>query len=46
VFAPLATGIFLSPALFPVSGAPIKDGAMTKISRKWFAEDLTNPKKF
>jgi polar amino acid transport system substrate-binding protein len=24
----------------------VKDGAMTKISRKWFAEDLTNPKKF
>lgn len=24
----------------------VKDGAMAKISRKWFAEDLTNPKKF
>jgi hypothetical protein len=30
VFAPLATGIFLSPALFPVSGTLIKDGAMIK----------------
>ena len=24
----------------------VKDGAMAKISRKWFGEDLTNPKKF
>ena len=24
----------------------VKDGTMTKISRKWFAEDITNPKKF
>lgn len=24
----------------------VKDGAMAKISRKWFAEDITNPKKF
>ncbi len=24
----------------------VKDGTMAKISRKWFAEDLTNPKKF
>ncbi|MDD2580774.1 MAG: amino acid ABC transporter substrate-binding protein [Desulfuromonadaceae bacterium] len=24
----------------------VKDGSMAKISRKWFAEDLTNPKKF
>jgi ABC-type amino acid transport substrate-binding protein len=24
----------------------VKDGAMTKIPRKWFAEDQTNPKKF
>ncbi|MDD2853454.1 MAG: amino acid ABC transporter substrate-binding protein [Desulfuromonadaceae bacterium] len=24
----------------------VKDGAMAKISRKWFAVDLTNPKKF
>jgi len=24
----------------------VKDGTMAKISRKWFAEDITNPKKF
>ena len=24
----------------------VKDGSMAKISRKWFAEDITNPKKF
>jgi len=24
----------------------VKDGAMKKISKKWFAEDITNPKKF
>lgn len=24
----------------------VKDGTMGKISRKWFAEDITNPKKF
>lgn len=26
--------------------AMVKDGSMAKISRKWFAEDITNPKKF
>jgi len=24
----------------------VKDGSLAKISRKWFAEDITNPKKF
>jgi polar amino acid transport system substrate-binding protein len=24
----------------------VKDGSLARISRKWFAEDLTNPKKF
>ena len=26
--------------------AMVKDGALAKISRKWFAEDITNPKKW
>jgi len=26
--------------------AMVKDGSMAKISRKWFAEDITNPKKW
>jgi polar amino acid transport system substrate-binding protein len=24
----------------------VKDGTLAKISRKWFAEDITNPKKW
>ena len=24
----------------------VKDGSLARISRKWFAEDLTNPKRF
>jgi polar amino acid transport system substrate-binding protein len=26
--------------------AMVKDGSMAKISRKWFAEDITDPKKW